>query len=180
MPNATSLVRLAAGCAALLLLAGCLAPPKPHAWQASPGNSPQNAGAWTQLSTQDYQRVIDSRQPDAVALLQDHPFVQLDVAQLSVFSPDLTLRTGKAYLVRGTSFSSHPAFTIVRFDAGTGRLWVRQFTYDGEMLMPFRWVAAPNALVVSLPRPPLHIYPDAVLGGDLIFRGQDWHTLDKR
>ena len=48
------------------------------------------------------------------------------------------------------------------------------------MLMPFRWVAEPNALVVFLPRPPTHVYTDAVLGGDWIMRGRQWATLDKR
>jgi len=83
-------------------------------------------------------------------------------------------------LIRGVAFSSHPSFTIVRFDADTGRLLVQQFTYDGEMMMPFRWVAEANALVVFLPRPPEHIYPDAVLGGDWIFRGRRSNTLDSR
>jgi hypothetical protein len=122
--------------------------------------------------------VPDSQRADAVALLEEHPFVQLDSSQVSIFAPGFAARTGQPRLVRGVSFSSHPVFTIVRFDAG--RLLVQQFTWDGEMLMPFRWVAEPNALVVFLPREPEHIFPDAVLGGDWIFRGRDWKTLDRR
>lgn len=180
MRNITSLFCLVTGCIALVLLSGCFASPKPHAWQVSRENLPQNAGAWNPLPAKDYQRVIDSKHQEAVALLQDHAFLQLDGSQVSALAPELTFSTGKAYLVRGTSFSSLPAFTIVRFDTNTGRLLVQQFTYNGEMLMPFRWVAEPNALVVSLPQPPTHVYPDAVLGGDLIFRGKDWKTLDRR
>ena len=106
--------------------------------------------------------------------------MQLDASQLSAFAPSLSDRLGQPYLIRGVAFSSHPSFTIVRFDADTGRLLVQQFTYDGEMMMPFRWVAEANALVVFLPRPPEHIYPDAVLGGDWIFRGRRSNTLDSR
>jgi hypothetical protein len=176
-----SLFRTTTTCAALVFLVGCLAPPKRHAWQISE-DAPQLQGAesWQQLSTNDYVRVPDSKREYAVALLQDHSFVQLDASQLSVFAPDLSIPTGQPHLVRGLSFSSHPDFTVVRFDAETGRLLVQQFTYNGEMVMPFRWAADPNALVVFLPRAPERVYPDAVLGGDGIFRGRNSSTLDTR
>ena len=182
MRHHASILRTVIGCAALLFLAGCLAPPKRHAWQISREDSPQvrGSGAWPQLSTNDYVRVPDSKRADAVTLLQNHAFVLLDVSQLSVFAPTFSARSGQPYLVRGVSFSSHPAYSIVRFDPATGHLLIQQFTYDGEVLMPFRWVAEPNALVVFLPRAPEHIYPDAVLGGDWIFRGRKWNTLDIR
>jgi hypothetical protein len=77
------------------------------------------------------------------------------------------------YLVRGVCYLSRPDFTIVRFDDVTGSLLIQQFKWNGEMLMPFRWVAEPNALVVFLPRPPEHVYPEAILGGDGIFRGRN-------
>ena len=118
-----------------------------------------------------------------MALLLEHPFVRLDASQLADFAPGLSVRSesnAQPYLIRGVLFSSPPLFTVVRYDAATARLLVQQFTYDGEMLMPFRWVAEPNALVVFLPRPPEHVYPDAVLGGDWIARGRQWNTLDKR
>ena len=86
----------------------------------------------------------------------------------------------QAYLVRGVLFSSPPFFRVMRFDAATRRLFVEQVTYNGEMLMPFRWVAEPNALVVFLPQPPEHVYVDAVLGGDWIIRGRQWSNLDTR
>jgi hypothetical protein len=135
------------------------------------------------MSTNDYVRIIDSRRADAVALLQEHAFVQLEASQFAEFAPALQVpseRGAQPYLVRGVSFSSPPLYTIVRHDLATGRLLVQQFTYDGEMLMPFRWVAEPNALVVILPRPPEHVYSDAVLGGDWIARGRQWNTLDNR
>ncbi len=182
MPHSTSTIRAIIGCVVLSFLTGCLAPPKRHAWQITREDAAQiqGAGSWPQLSTNDYVRVPDSRRQDAVALLQEHSFVQLDTPQFSTFAPSLAGGTGQAYLVRGAAFSSHPAFTIVRWDATTGRLLVQQFTYDGEMMMPFRWVAEPNALVVCLPRIPEHVYPDAVLGGDWIFRGRKSNTLDSR
>ena len=153
MFHCASIFRTAIGCAVLLLLAGCLAPPKRHAWQITREDLPQvrDSDAWPQLSTNDYVRVPDSKRQDAVALLQERSFVPLDASQLSIFAPSLSVRTGQAHLVRGASFSSHPSFTIVRFDADTGRLLVQQFTYDGEMMMPFRWVAEANALRCSEP-----------------------------
>lgn len=62
----------------------------------------------------------------------------------------------------------------------TGNVLVQQFTWNGEMLMPFRWVAEPNALVVFLPRAPECVYPMAVLDGDGVFRGRDSKSLDHR
>jgi hypothetical protein len=182
MRHHTSILRTIIGCAALLLLAGCFAPPKPHAWQITREDFPQvrDSESWSQLSTNDYVRVPDAQQTNAVALLQERSFVQLGALQLSVFAPSLSAHTGQAHLVRGVSFSSHPAYTIARFDADSGRLLVQQYTWDGEMLMPFRWVSEPNALVVFLPRSLERIYPDAILGGDWIFRGRDWKTLDRR
>jgi len=182
MPPSTSIVRATISCLVLFFLTGCLAPPKRHAWQITREDAAQLqcTDSWPQLSTNDYIRVPDFKRQDAVALLQEHSFVQLDTPQLSTFAPSLAGGTGQAYLVRGAAYSSHPAFTIVRWDVTTGRLLVLQFTYDGEMMMPFRWVAEPNALVVFLPRPPEHIYPEAVLGGDWIYRGRDWKTMDTR
>jgi hypothetical protein len=182
MRHYTSILRTVIGCAALLLLTGCLAPPKRHAWQITRQEFPElrESAAWPQLSTNDYVRVPDSQRQNAVALLQEHPFIQLGASQLSVFAPGLAARAGQPYLVRGVSFSSRPDFTVLRFDTATGRLLVQQFTWNGEMLMPFRWVAEPNALVVFLPRSPEHIYPDAILGGDSIFRGRKSNTLDSR
>lgn len=177
-----SFFRTTIGCAALMLLAGCLAPPKRHAWQAPDDELPEfrDSASWPQLSTNDYVRVSDSKIAEAVALLQDHPCVQLESSQLSSFAPDLSNHAGLPLLVRGVSFSTKPAYTILRFDAATECLLIQQFTYDSETMMPFRWVSGPNAFVVFLPRAPEHVYPDAVLGGDSIFRGRDWKTLDTR
>jgi hypothetical protein len=179
--HSASIFRTATGCAALLL-AACLAPPKRHVWQISREGAAQVQGAdtWPQLSTNDYMRVPDSKRQEAVTLLQGYSSVQLDASQLSTFAPSFSDRNGQPYLIRGVAFSSHPDFTILRCDSVTGRLLVQQFTYNGEMIMPFRWVAEANALVVFLPRPPEHIYPDAVLGGDWIFRGRKSNTLDSR
>lgn len=185
MTHCSAIFRAAIGCLLLSLLAGCLAPPKRHAWQISREDLSQVQGAesWPQLSTNQYVRVSDSKREDAVALLQDRPFIRLGPSQLAAVLPDQQFRPegeGQPYLVRGVLFSSPPFFTVVRFDTPTARLLVQQFTYNGEMLMPFRWIAEPNALVVFLPRPPEHIYTDAVLGGDGIARGREWNTLDTR
>jgi hypothetical protein len=179
-----SLIRSASCFIALCFLVGCFAPPRRHAWQLSREDLQlRDADTCSQLSTNDYVRVIDSRRADAVALLQEHAFVQIDTPQLAEFAPHFQPhpeRGAQSYLVRGVLFSSPPAYTVVRYDPATARLLVQQFTWNGEMLMPFRWVAKPNALVVFLPRPPEHVYSDAVLGGDGIFRGTQWNALDIR
>ena len=168
-----------------LLIAGCFAPPKRHAWQVSPADFSKLKGAetWPQLSTNQYARVSDSTCSNAITLLRDTSFIQLDPVQTASFTPTLRLDSGQhlqPYLIRGVSYMSPPSYTVVRFDAAGAQLLVQQVTYDGEMLMPFRWVAEPNAFVVLLPRAPDHIYPDAVLGGDWIFRGKKWSELDTR
>jgi hypothetical protein len=185
MSHRTRILQALLGCTALLLVAGCFAPPKRHAWQISRTDFPalQGAETWPQLSTDQYARVPDATCSNAVALLQDTAFIHLDSLQLASFAPTLHPQSGQElqpYMVRGVSFTSRPSYTVVRFDATAARLLVQQVSYDGEMLMPFRWEAGPNALVVFLPRVPEHIYPDAVLGGDWIFRGKKWSDLDTR
>jgi hypothetical protein len=185
MTQCGALLRTVIGCVTLFLFAGCLAPPKRHAWQISRADLSQVQGSesWPQVSTNQYVRVPDSKREDAVALLKDRPFIHLGPSQLAAFAPDVSVSSeGEAqpYLVRGVLFSSPPLFTVVRFDTAKARLLVQQFTYNGEMLMPFRWVAEPNAVVVFLSRSPEHIYSDAVLGGDWIFRGRQWNALDNR
>ena len=116
-------------------------------------------------------------------MLKDEPFVLIDPGRAATFAPGFSPPPNpdlRAYLVRGVCYTSRPSYTILRFDEPTARLLVQQAQWNGEMLMPFRWVMEPNALVVCLPRPPSAVYPDAVLGGDLIFRGKDFKTLDMR
>jgi hypothetical protein len=117
-----------------------------------------------------------------VRLLQEAAFIHLDSSQVSLFAPALQAGSGgemQPYLVRGVSYLP-PSFTVVRFDHTANSVLVQQFTWNGEMLMPFRWVAEPNALVVFLPAAPEHVYPEAVIGGDGIFRGRNGKTLDTR
>src|SRR5260370_20356321 len=125
------------------------------------------------LSTNDYVRIPDSKQQDAVALLQDTTSLRLNASQLSFFAPTLSTRSDpvQPYLVRGVTFSSRPVYTNLRFDAATNRLLVEQATWDGEIMLPFRWVAEPNTLVVFLPQAPEHVYAHPILGGDRILRG---------
>jgi hypothetical protein len=185
MTSNTQIFRTAAGIIALLLIAGCFAPPKRHPWQIARGDFPaiQGAQTWPQLSTNRYARVPDAMCSNAVTLLEDTSWIHLDSQQVASFAPSLRLASAQElqpYLVRGVSFAPHPSYTVVRFDTTGARLLVQQVSYNGEMLMPFRWVAEPNALVVFLPRAPDHICPDAVLGGDWIFRGKKWSELDSR
>jgi len=168
-----------------LLVGGCFTPPKRHAWQISRAEFPelQGAGTWPQLSTNQYARVPDALRSNAVALLAGAPLIHLDSTQVAEYAPSLHLTSWpelQPYLVRGVSYALRPSYTVVRFDVIGARLLIRQVSYDGEMLTPFRWVAEPNPLVVFLPRAPDHIYPDAVLGGDWIFRGKKWSELDTR
>jgi len=172
-------------CSLLALAGGCLAPPKPHAWEVSHKESQllQEADQWPQLSTNRYVRVTDQLQDEAVGLLQDSPFVQLDEGQFRRFAPALhppSRSEFQPFLVRGASYASRPVYTLLRFDATGGRLLIKQATYNGEMLMPFRWVAEPNALVVLLPEAPSQVYPYALLAGDGIFRGSRMDTVDTR
>lgn len=173
------LIQIVISCVSVLALTGCVAPP--HAWQVTPENRAQIEGAeqWALLGTNDYVRVPDTMRESAVALLQDHSSLPLEASQLAAFAPGLAARAeAHPYLIRGVSFSTRPDFTVVRFDAPTGRLLIQQATYDGEILMPGRWVAEPNALVVLLPSAPEHVYPQPLLGGDRLFRGR--HDRDSR
>jgi hypothetical protein len=176
MNRLSSIVRTCVGCVMPLLLAGCLAPPKHHPWEMSRDEAKQLHGVadWPQLSTNDYVRVSDAQIPTAVALLHDLPFVHLDAPRVASFAPNFPHESRpnlEPYLVRGASFSVPPAYTVVQFETTGKSLFIEQATYDGEMMMPFRWVADPDALVVWLPYRPEHVYPEALLGGDGIFRG---------
>jgi len=174
-----------ASCLILMFAVGGLAPPKNCGWQLPAERSSilTEASHWPTLSTNHYVRVGEANRSEAVSMLKDEPFVLIDPGQAATFAPGFSpppnpdLRT---YLVRGVCYTSRPSYTILRFDEPTARLLVQQAQWNGEMLMPFRWVMEPNAFVVCLPRPPSAVYPDAVLGGDLIFRGKDFKTLDMR
>lgn len=167
-----------------LTQAGCLAPPKPHSWQTvSPQPSSEETVHWPELSTNLYVRVATNKLAEAVALLEQGSWTSLDPEKAASFAPEFRMPAAggiQPYLVRGVSYSARPAWTSLRFDEASGRLLVRQATWDGEMLMPFRWVAQPNAFVTFLPRPPTTVYPDAWLGGDGIFRGRNLRAMDTR
>jgi hypothetical protein len=176
MNRSIAILRTALGVATLLLLAGCLAPPKHHPWEVSREDAKQigSMDGWARLSTNDYVRVPESQMAAAVAMLKDVSFVQLDSAQAGIFAPALPAAAKpdlRPYLVRGASFVVPPLYTTLRYDAATDRLAVLQTVYNGEMLMPFRWVAVPDALVVLLSHPPEHVYPLAILGGDGVGAG---------
>jgi len=169
----------------LLLAGGCLAPPKIHTWQTPTDHSSVLAEArhWSPLSTNHYVRVDDGRRSQAVSLLEDQSFALIAREQAAAFAPGFSPPPGndlRTYLVRGVNYGGRPSYTILRFDAPTDRLLVQQATYDGEMMWPTRWVMEPNAFIVYLPRPPSAVYPDGILGGDAIFRGKNWKTLDHR
>jgi hypothetical protein len=152
-------------------LTGC-AHAKHDTWQAPRGELSavlKESVRWLPLSTNLYARVEDSKQPQAVSLLQDSPWRLLNKEETTSFTPNLPLPAdGKlaSYLVRGLSCSSHPVWTRVQFDDATGRLVVRQATWNGELFPSFLWKSEPNALVVLLPRAPAVVYPAALLGGD--------------
>ena len=167
----------------LLLAAGCLAPPKIHSWQIPQSSILAEASRWAPLSTNLYVRVDEGKRSQAVALLQDQSFALVDREQAAAFARGFTTPPGndlRPYLVRGVNYGGRPSYTLLRIDEPTNRLLVQQATYDGEMLWPTRWVMEPNALIVYLPRPPSAVYPDGILGGDAIFRGKNWKTLDHR
>jgi hypothetical protein len=168
-----------------VLLAGCLAAPKKHPWQVSSERSQAllEAGTWPQLSTNVYARVQSNQLSEAIALLQNVSSIPIEreraVSLVSNLPPPSEADL-HAYLVRGVSYSPYPAWTALRFDPVSGGLLVRQATWDGEMMMPVRWKAEPNAFVVFLPRAPTEVYPSAWLGGDLILRLQDRSVVDSR
>jgi hypothetical protein len=161
-----------------VLLASCLAPPKKHAWQVSREQSAALTGAshWPQLSTNLYARVESNKCSQAVDLLQDVSWIPIKRERVASLIPSLPPPASPdllPYLVRGVAYSATPVRTILRFDETSGRLLVLQATWDGEILVPWRWKAEPNALVVFLPCAPTAVYPDAWLGGDAIFRFRD-------
>src|SRR5258706_9384723 len=173
------------GAIVALAQSGCIAPPKQHAWQiaARPLPSAEEMTHWPELSTNLYVRVCTNKLTEAVALLDQRSWRPLDREKSASFAPgfQVPLAGGiQAYLVRGVSYSSRPAWTSLRFDEASGRLLVRQATWNGEILMPFRWAAEPNAFVTFLPRPPTSVHPDAWLGGDGIFRGSNLVETDTR
>jgi hypothetical protein len=168
-----------------VLLAGCLAPPRKHAWQVSREQSAALAGAryWPQLSTNLYARVESNKCSEAVALLQDVSWIPIEQERVASLIPSLPPPASPdlhAYLVRGVFYGSTPVWTSLRFDETSGRLLVLQATWDGEILVPWRWKAEPNAFVVFLPCAPTAVYPDAWLGGDAIFRFQNHGSTDSR
>ena len=174
MSRLPTVIQTCVGCVMLLIFTGCSAPH--HPWEVTREEAKQVKGfaSALALSTNDYVRVPELQTPAAVALLQDVPFVHLDPSQVSVFAPSLPVagrQDLQPYLVRGLSFSTHPVYTLVKFDAVTGGLFVKQATYNGEILMPYRGSEEPNALVVMLPRAPEHVYPWSVMGGDGVFQG---------
>jgi hypothetical protein len=126
------------------------------------------AKEWPQLTTNLYARVEPGRMPDAISMLQDSAWRSIGKEQVAGFTPTLSQPPEdqqQPYLVRGVTYSSRPVWTDLRFDPPTGRLVVKQASYNGEMLMPYTRSEA-NALVVFLPKPPTAVYPSGVLGGD--------------
>ena len=178
MNRLSSIVQTSFGLLLLLSSIGCAA--QHHPWSVSREEAKRipNFASVAPLSTNDYVRVSDSQTPAAVALLQDVPFVHLDPAQLSNFAPNLSAagrQDLQPYLVRGLSFIPHPIYTLVKFDAGTGGLFIKQATYNGEMFWPYPSREEPNALVVLLPRAPEQVYPWSVASGDGVFAGGTDH-----
>jgi hypothetical protein len=150
------------------LIAGCMAP---HAWQTPREMSAvlTEAKQWPQLATNLYARVEPGRMPEAISMLQDCAWRSIGKEQVATFTPTLSQPAEdqqQPYLVRGVTYSSRPVWTDLRLDPPTGRLVVKQASYNGEMLMPGYTRSEPNALVVFLSKPPAAVYPNAVLGGD--------------
>ena len=150
---------------------GCLSP-KHHEWEVTSHDEAvlREAADWPQLPANRYVRVPDDRRDEAVALLQERSCRPIDSTLLNRLVPDppfVPEKGSQAYLVRGATFSWHPVRTVVRFDEPSGQLLVQQFTHNGEMALPIRWTAEPNAIVVISARPIRRVYVQAVLGGDL-------------
>src|SRR2546430_6150764 len=163
--------------------ADSLAQAKLRSCQIPQSSSLAEVSHWAPLSMNLYARVDEGKRSQAVWLLQDQSFALVDREQAAAFAPGFSPPPGndlRPYLVRGVNYGGRPSYTLLRIDEPTNRLLVQQATYDGEMLWPTRWVMEPNALIVYLPLPPSAVYPDGILGGDAIFRGKNWKTLDHR
>jgi hypothetical protein len=167
-----------------LLLSGCS--PSIHEWQAKGDDLTviKDASKIPVLQKDVYCHVTAQYLETTTQLLKEREFQSITNKQAMLwcgnFQPpgDATL---KPYLVRGVVYR-YPSYTIVRFDQNTGELINHHATWNGENILgtwalstPYPW-----PLVIYLPSPPKTVFPTAVLGGDWIFYGRDFKTLDTR
>lgn len=132
------------------------------------------------LSTNQYARVVDGKIGEAILMLKDTPFIPLSSSRAKSLTPQFQAPDDPSlqpYLIRALSYSIPPLLTVVRFDSEEARIVVKQFTYNGEIFLPY-WRETHNAIVAYLPKAPQAIYPLAVLGGDGIGSGEN--SIDTR
>jgi len=180
------LLSLGASTLCAALAAGCMRP-VPHAWQACGTDRfvVVPIDTWVVLPKDQYCRVIPAEVARAAEKLAERPFVVLEGHEARALAGERDWAWDKAhrpYLVRGVAYSGKPLYTIVRFEAKLGLLAIHHATYDCENLLTAYACrrARPCPLVVLLPGPPAAVYPTADVGGDRVFRGRDFKTLDTR
>jgi hypothetical protein len=147
--------------------------PIPHAWQHRPGKDVAVPIAeWTSLPRAYHCRVDARSREKATARLEERAFIAVTPEDVSAYCADFEPpadRVVSPYLVRGVAHP-WPAYSVVRFDASTGRCVVYQATWDGENLLDV-WASRevrPSPVVVFLPREPVEVLPVAEMGGDWI------------
>ncbi len=167
-----------------LPLIGCS--PSTHEWQARGTDLTiiKDTSKVPVLQKDVYCHVAAQYLETTTQILKEHAFQSITNEQAMLwcdnFQPpgDAIL---KPYLVRGVVYG-YPSYTIIRFDRNTGELITHHATWNGENIFgtwalgtPYPW-----PLVIYLPFPPKAVFPTAVLGGDWIFYGRDFKTLDRR
>jgi len=169
----------------LALLIGCKTPE--HYWQV-PGTDrviEVDTSQWETLALSQYCHIDREYWEDTVEELKEKSFIPASQEQVEKWCDKFQApqeKLLKPYLVRGIIYGGFIDYTIVKYDINTGRLLVFHATWNGENAL-FSYMLrhpVPYPLIVYLSNPPKEVYPTAQLGGDLIFRGRDFDTLDMR
>ncbi len=158
-----------------VILTSCNTPVR-HPWQLY-GNDQQvglNTSRWPIVSQDLYVAVPENKILDAAKLLKKQEYMEITPEQEKVFNKylfklkDLKL---KPYLIRGVTMGI-PTFSILRKNPKTNEISIYRAKWNGEIFIPFikpKFGIWP--VVIYLEKPPLRVYPTAVLGGDWIMRG---------
>jgi len=169
----------------LILFVGCKTPE--HSWQV-PGTdrlSSVDTSQWITLPFSLYCHVKREYREETVIKLKEKSCVPISEDQVNLWCGNFERpkeRHLKPFLVRGVIYGGNPTFTIVKYDNDTGQLVVFHATRNAlNMLVSNRLkTPVPHPVVVYLPDPPREIYPTAQFGGNKIYWGRYYDTLDKR
>ena len=172
----------------LVLLAGLgcsQVSPKLHPWQ-----SYGNAGSfkideievdttnWPTIESERLGRVSPGSINEACELLKEADAIEITREKANEMCPEAQFSFTdnlRPFLIRGVSFSpDSPAYSIVKINEGSGRIYLLQATYTGEFYVPgVRHNPQSAPIVILLKNKPRKVICSANIGGDGIFRGID-------